>query len=77
MVAAREFAIPVICIATTYMLTPIFAHTQEQLLSQLNSPSEILPYNTNVDTDNVEVSGILSSVNGIICLLYATYVYVV
>ena len=51
--AAMEFSIPVLCIATTYMLTPIFAHTQDQLLNQLKSPSDILSYSTDYNVDSM------------------------
>ena len=53
--SAKDFSVPVICLATTSMLTPLFAHTQEMLLSQLNSPADILPYNTTMNMDHVEV----------------------
>jgi translation initiation factor eIF-2B subunit beta len=53
--AAKEFNIPVVCLSASYMLTPLFAHTQDQLLSQLKSPAEICEYNTEMNMDKVEV----------------------
>ena len=53
--AAKEFNIPVVCLSASYMLTPLFAHTQDQLLSQLKSPAEICEYNAEMNLDKVEV----------------------
>lgn len=53
--AAKEFNIPVVCLSASYMLTPLFAHTQDQLLSQLKSPAEICEYNTEMNADKVDV----------------------
>lgn len=54
-IAAKEFNIPIVCLSATYMLTPLFAHTQDKLLSQLKSPAEICPYNTEMNMDKVDV----------------------
>lgn len=55
-VAAQEFRVPVVCLATAFALTPLFAHNNLLALQQLLSPSHVLPYHLNDDSDHhVEV----------------------
>ena len=47
---------PVVCVAGAFTLTPLFAHNQDTVLSELLSPADALPYNAaNIKFDNVEV----------------------
>lgn len=54
--AAKDFSVPVVCVAGTIQLTPLFAHNQVLALSQLLSPASIIPYNSPVNFENVEVA---------------------
>ena len=54
--AAKDFSVPVVCVAGTVQLTPLFAHNQVLALSQLLSPASIIPYNSPVNFENVEVA---------------------
>eukprot|EP00981_Chlorochromonas_danica_P006668 scaffold1447_cov165-Ochromonas_danica.AAC.14 len=55
-IAAKEFSVPVVCVAAAFSLTPLFAHNQSNALQQLLSPSLVLPYAADVNFANVEVS---------------------
>ncbi|KAJ1386375.1 hypothetical protein B484DRAFT_425949 [Ochromonadaceae sp. CCMP2298] len=55
-IAAREFSVPVVCVAGAFTLTPLFAHNQSQVLNQLLSPASALPYHANINVGNVEVT---------------------
>lgn len=54
--AAKDFSVPVVCVAGTIQLTPLFAHNQVLALSQLLSPASIIPYDSPVNFENVEVA---------------------
>jgi hypothetical protein len=54
--------VPVVCVTGAFTLTPLFAHNQSAVLNQLLSPAEAMPYNANINVDNVEVC-----CNAIIC----------
>ena len=54
-IAAKEFAVKVICLAGTYIMTPLFAHNQRNVLEQLLSPSNIIPYELSANFSNIEV----------------------
>jgi hypothetical protein len=45
----------VVCVTGAFTLTPLFAHNQSAVLNQLLSPAEAMPYNANINVDNVEV----------------------
>mmetsp|Transcript_13483 Transcript_13483/g.22567 ORF Transcript_13483/g.22567 Transcript_13483/m.22567 type:complete len:404 (-) Transcript_13483:578-1789(-) len=53
--AAKEFSVPVVCVAGAFTLTPLFAHNQSSALNQLLSPATALPYDANINVNNVEV----------------------
>jgi hypothetical protein len=36
-IAAREFSVPVVCVAGAFTLTPLFAHNQSQVLNQVGA----------------------------------------
>lgn len=55
-VAAKDYSVPVICLATTFMLSPVFAHNHAEVLRQLLSPALVMDYNCDARTDNVEVT---------------------
>lgn len=46
---------PVVCVTGAFTLTPLFAHNQSTVLNQLLSPADALPYNANINVNNVEV----------------------
>lgn len=46
---------PVVCVTGAFSLTPLFAHSQSAVLNQLLSPADALPYNANINFNNVEV----------------------
>lgn len=50
---------PVVCVTGAFTLTPLFAHNQSSVLNQLLSPADALPYNANINVNNVEVSTIV------------------
>lgn len=52
---AKEHHVPVVGLASTFLLTPQFAHSSHEGLGQLLSPSMIVQYNANVCQENVEV----------------------
>lgn len=54
--AAKELSVPVVCVSGAFSLTPLFAHNQDTVLNQLLSPAEALPYNANINANNVEVN---------------------
>ena len=56
-IAAKEFLVPVVCVSGAFALTPLFAHNQSLALQQLQSPGSTIPYNTEINFSNVEVSG--------------------
>ena len=46
----------VVCLAGTYVMTPLFAHNQRSVLQQLLSPINIIPYELSTDnSNNIEV----------------------
>lgn len=51
---------PVVCVTGAFTLTPLFAHNQSSVLNQLLSPADALPYNANIDINNVEVKVVRS-----------------
>jgi translation initiation factor eIF-2B subunit beta len=53
--AAKEFLVPVVSIAGSFSLTPLFAHNQTLALQQLQSPVTAIPYDSDVNFSNVEV----------------------
>jgi translation initiation factor eIF-2B subunit beta len=58
--AAKEFLVPVVCISSSFSLTPLFAHNQSLALQQLQSPADTIRYEENIDFSNVEVRNTLS-----------------
>jgi translation initiation factor eIF-2B subunit beta len=54
-IAAKDYCVPVICLATTFMLSPVFAHNHSEVLNQLLSPALIMDYNAPINSLNVEV----------------------
>jgi translation initiation factor eIF-2B subunit beta len=55
--AAKEHAVPVVGLASAFMLSPLFAHNQETVLNQLKSPEGVIPYDAPVDlTGKVEIT---------------------
>ena len=52
----QELSVPVVCVTGAFTLTPLFAHSQRSVLNQLLSPADALPYNANINVNNVEVS---------------------
>jgi translation initiation factor eIF-2B subunit beta len=52
---AKEHHVPVVGLASTFLLTPQFAHSSHEGLGQLLSPSMIMQYNANICQENVEV----------------------
>ena len=54
-VAAKDFSVPLICLATTFMLSPVFAHNHEEVLGQLLSPALVIDYDAAVNADRAEV----------------------
>jgi hypothetical protein len=48
--------VPVVCVTGAFTLTPMFAHNQSAVLNQLLSPADALPYNANINVNNVEVT---------------------
>eukprot|EP01032_Pedospumella_encystans_P018234 gene18234-20763_t len=55
-IAAKELSVPVVCVTGAFTLTPLFAHNQSSVLNQLLSPADALPYNANINVNNVEVN---------------------
>ena len=55
-IAAKHHAIPVVCVAGLYVMTPLFIHTQHQAREQLLPPSQIIDYSASVNFDNVEIA---------------------
>eukprot|EP00341_Mesodinium_pulex_P000881 CAMPEP_0116967590 /NCGR_PEP_ID=MMETSP0467-20121206/50664_1 /TAXON_ID=283647 /ORGANISM="Mesodinium pulex, Strain SPMC105" /LENGTH=114 /DNA_ID=CAMNT_0004657573 /DNA_START=60 /DNA_END=404 /DNA_ORIENTATION=+ len=53
--AAKEHSVPVVGVTGMYKLCPLFSHSQSHVLDTSGSPSDVLPYGTEVDTDKVEV----------------------
>jgi len=53
--AAKDFSVPLIGIAPTFLLTPLFAHNQSDVLGTLLSPAAGIPYHTPMETRNVEL----------------------
>jgi hypothetical protein len=51
--------VPVVCVTGAFTLTPMFAHNQSAVLNQLLSPADALPYNANINVNNVEVTPLL------------------
>jgi hypothetical protein len=51
----QELSVPVVCVTGAFTLTPMFAHNQSAVLNQLLSPADALPYNANINVNNVEV----------------------
>lgn len=49
-----------VCVTGAFTLTPLFAHSQSSVLNQLLSPADALPYNANINVNNVEVSSCTS-----------------
>ena len=47
-IAAKDFAVPVVCVSGAFSLTPLFAHNQTHILHRLLSPSAAIPYNAKV-----------------------------
>lgn len=45
-----------VAVAGPFTLTPLFAHNQTSILSQMLSPADAIPYNVEIDLNNVEVS---------------------
>jgi translation initiation factor 2B subunit (eIF-2B alpha/beta/delta family) len=43
-IAANEHHVPVVGLAATFLLTPMFAHNNSESLGQLLSPSLCIPY---------------------------------
>jgi hypothetical protein len=52
----QELSVPVVCVTGAFTLTPMFAHNQSAVLNQLLSPADALPYNANINVNNVEVT---------------------
>lgn len=50
---------PVVCVAGAFTLTPLFSHNQSTVLNQLLSPAAAMPYNADINVDNVEVCDII------------------
>jgi hypothetical protein len=48
----------VVCVTGAFTLTPLFAHNQSAVLNQLLSPADAMPYNANINVDNVEVRSV-------------------
>lgn len=55
-IAARDHSVPVVCLAGTYIMTPLLAHNQRATLEQLLSPASVIPYHAAVNFENTEVS---------------------
>jgi hypothetical protein len=53
---SQELSVPVVCVTGAFTLTPMFAHNQSAVLNQLLSPADALPYNANINVNNVEVT---------------------
>lgn len=55
-VAAKQYSVPVVGIAGTYKLTPLFSHTQDRVLNNLLCPCDAVKYDEDgVCFDNVAV----------------------
>lgn len=54
-IAARDHSVPVVCLAGTYIMTPLLAHNQRGTLEQLLSPALVIPYHAPVNFDRTEV----------------------
>lgn len=52
---AKEHHVPVVGLASTFIITPQFAHSSNESLGLLLSPSLVVQYNTNICQENVEV----------------------
>ena len=52
---AKEHHVPVVGLASTFLITPQFAHSSNESLGLLLSPSLIVQYNANICQENVEV----------------------
>lgn len=53
--AAKEYSVPVVGVTGIYKLSPLFSHNQSHALTIMNSPSEVLPYDSPIDLSGVEV----------------------
>lgn len=54
-IAAKDFSVPLVCLASTFMLSPVFAHNHAEVLSQLLSPALVMDYSTQFQADSVEI----------------------
>ncbi len=45
-IAAKEFSVPLLCVAGTFLMTPLFSHNQSEALSALQSPASAVAYRT-------------------------------
>lgn len=54
-IAAKEFSVPVVGVTSSFSLTPLFGHNQSLALGELLCPASIIPYNSPVNFQNIEV----------------------
>ena len=54
-IAAKDFSVPIVCLASTFMLSPVFAHNHAEVLSQLLSPALVMDYSTPIKAEAVEI----------------------
>ena len=67
---------PVVCVTGAFTLTPLFAHSQSAVLNQLLSPADALPYNANINFNNVEVKGHWKLLFGSFVLFFSRSLFV-
>jgi translation initiation factor eIF-2B subunit beta len=53
--AAKERSIPVVGVSGMHKLTPLYSHNQMNVLQTMSSPSDVLPYDSPIDTHQIEV----------------------
>lgn len=54
-IAAKDFAVPVVGVTGAYKLTPLYSHNQSDVLSHLQSPADVIPYDYPIDLEQVSV----------------------
>lgn len=53
-IAAKDCSVPVLCLASTFMLSPVFAHNHGAVLHKLLSPALVMDYDSSVNSDGTE-----------------------
>jgi translation initiation factor eIF-2B subunit beta len=71
-IAAKDHSVPLVCLATTFELSPVFAHNHREVLSLLLSPSLVIDYNAAAVNANVEA--IVAAYDYVPPLLIDTYI---